>query len=487
MSTADHAKILADRQAAMRKPRKIERFRDFTGRWHEGATTADSPVMEDRQLSDEMRYYNTICKGAGATLWLSVVGVEFNLLGKLELLSYDAMPGPIAWLACGGVALAATAPTVLYTTLTMRRQMERHTFRISVPSVVAITAERSEVELSSRNKDFVAGIYSWVVRDAHERELLENGKEVQSAPVSDMASAEFQLNLEAQHRAARPSEEQSLPCAVYKLDSAAGQGAAADEPVVKPIELLQFDLLDKMRQELTRPLSGIRAELKLPAIITVIERERIERVAAALAPEPTATADLQMFLRWFSRTQKLFMTEKALEESPIDWMSYDAWGEAPPERPPERPVEHVVISQHKWIGSQEVVEVTTTIPVEEQPVPTIEHRSSSDDSQEDEKEDDADEQPDVVYAPGTVGDLFQVYDIQAPLGGAYKPEEYYVNKPVFEALARNKVANKELFYRMMHSKIKDPSALDWSVKDPSVESPERGEFESLFTYKMKQW
>ena len=68
-----------------------------------------------------------------------------------------------------------------------------------------------------------------------------------------------------------------------------------------------------------------------------------------------------------------------------------------------------------------------------------------------------------------------------------KPEEFYVNKPVFEPLARNKVANQELFYRMMHSKIKDPSALDWSVKDPSIESSERGEFESLMTYKMKQW
>jgi hypothetical protein len=486
-STADDAKILADRKAAMRQPRKIERFRDFTGRWHEGTTSADTHVMEDQQLSDEMRYYNSICKGAGATLWLSVVGVEFNLLGKLGLISLEAIPGPVTWLACGSVAVAVAAPTVLYATLTLRRQMERHAFRMSVPAVVALTAERPEVELTARNKDYIAGIYSWVIRDTREREIMEGDGEIQSAaPVSDVASAEFQLTLEAQRRAERPAEEQSLPCAVYKIDKAARKDAAA-EPTIKPIELLQFDLLDKMRQELVRPLSGIRAELQLPAIVTVIERERVERVAAALAPEPNATADLHMFLRWFSRTQKLFTTEKALEESPIDWMSYDAWGEESPERPPERPVEHVVITQNKWIGSQEVVEVTTTIPVEEQPVPATQHRSSDDNSQENQKEDDEDEEPDVVYAEGTVGDFFQVYDIQPPFGGSYKPEEFYVNKPVFEPLARNKVANQQLFYRMMHSKIKDPSALDWSVKDPSIESSERGEFESLMTYKMKQW
>ncbi len=489
VSTADDAKILADRKAAMRQPRKIERFRDFTGRWHEGTTSADTHVMEDQQLSDEMRFYNSICKGAGATLWLSLVGVEFNLLGKLGVISFDVIPGPVTWLACGSVAAAVAGPTVLYATLTMRRQMERHAFRMSVPAVVALTAERPEMELTTRNKDYVAGIYSWVIRDTREREIMEDDGEIQSAaPVSDVASAEFQLSLEAQRRAERPVEQQSLPCAVYKIDEAARKDGAA-ESNIKPVELLQFDLLDKMRQELLRPLSGIRAELQLPAIVTVIERERIERVAAALAPEPTATADLQMFLRWFSRTQKLFTTEKALEESPIDWMSYDAWGEEPPERAPERPVEHVVISQNKWIGSQEVVEVTTTIPVEEQPVPTTQHRSLDASSAENQKQDDEDGEvcSEIVYAEGTVGDFFQVYDIQPPLGGTYKPEEYYVNKPVFEPLARNKVANKELFYRMMHSKIKDPSALDWSVKDPSIESSERGQFESLMTYKMKQW
>jgi hypothetical protein len=199
-----------------------------------------------------------------------------------------------------------------------------------------------------------------------------------------------------------------------------------------------------MRQELLRPLSGIRAELQLPAIITVIERERIERVAAALAPDPKAAADLQMFLRWFSRTQKLFTVEKALEESPIDWWSYDAWGEEPPERPEERRVESVVITQNRWIGSQEVVEVDTTIPVEEQAVPEMAQLLAATAEAEDGNGEDVEvtEDPDVAYAEGTVGDFFKVYDLQPPFGGTYKPEEYYVDKPVFEPLAKNKVANK---------------------------------------------
>jgi hypothetical protein len=451
--TADDAKILADRKAASREPRKIERFKDFTGRWHESKTVADHPVMEDRQLSDEMRYYNSIVKGAGASLWLAVVGVEFNLLGKAELIDYASIPGGLPWLACGGLALTVTVPTTIWASLTLRRQLERQAFRISVPSVVALTAERPEVELSARNKDFIAGVYNWVMRDALERKALgttENSnerqyvKELQSAaPVSDLASHSYQLKVEAERRAELPAAEQSLPCAVAPLGKDKPSGGEG-ELAATTVELLQFDLLDKMRQELLRPLSGIRAELQLPAIITVIERERIERVAAALAPDPKAAADLQMFLRWFSRTQKLFTVEKALEESPIDWWSYDAWGEEPPERPEERRVESVVITQNRWIGSQEVVEVDTTIPVEEQAVPEMAQLLAATAEAEDGNGEDVEvtEDPDVAYAEGTVGDFFKVYDLQPPFGGTYKPEEYYVDKPVFEPLAKNKVANK---------------------------------------------
>ena len=46
---------------------------------------------------------------------------------------------------------------------------------------------------------------------------------------------------------------------------------------------------------------------------------------------------------------------------------------------------------------------------------------------------------------------------------------------------------QELFYRVMHSRIKDQDAYDWIVKDPTIDSPERGEFEKLSTFKMKQW
>ena len=135
------------------------------------------------------------------------------------------------------------------------------------------------------------------------------------------------------------------------------------------LKLLYTSSMESVSSCSETPGANLEAELQLPAIITVIERERIERVAAALAPDPKAAADLQMFLRWFSRTQKLFTVEKALEESPIDWWSYDAWGEEPPERPEERRVESVVITQNRWIGSQEVGEVDTTRPVEEQAVP----------------------------------------------------------------------------------------------------------------------
>jgi len=39
----------------------------------------------------------------------------------------------------------------------------------------------------------------------------------------------------------------------------------------------------------------------------------------------------------------------------------------------------------------------------------------------------------------------------------------------------------------MHSRIVDQDAYDWIVKDPTIDSPERGEFEKLSTFKMKQW
>ena len=251
------------------------------------------------------------------------------------------------------------------------------------------------------------------------------------------------------------------------------------------MEVLQFDLVDKMRQELLRPLSGIRAELTLPAIITNIERDRIERVAAALATDPALPADLEMFLRWFSRTQKLFTLEKALEESPINWWSYNAWGAASPDRLEILPVKTVTLSQNKWCGSQEIVTVDTIIPVIEQPIPVAAITAAVERGED--EGDDEDEEPEVVYAEGTIGDMFKVYDLQPPKGGTYKPEEYYVDKPVFEPLAKPKVKEEhmELFNRVMHSKIKDPSAMDWTVNDPSVDSPEKGEHESEFAYRMK--
>ena len=154
------------------------------------------------------------------------------------------------------------------------------------------------------------------------------------------------------------------------------------------------------------------------------------------------TADSAYWSSWVDALAML--AEKALEESPIDWWSYDAWGEEPPERPEERRVESVVITQNRWIGSQEVVEVDTMIPVEEQAVPEMAQLLAATAEAEDGNGEDVEvtEDPDVAYAEGTVGDFFKVYDLQPPFGGTYKPEEYYVDKPVFEPLAKNKVANK---------------------------------------------
>lgn len=322
--TVDDAKILQERRDAKRavKP-AVQRFKDFHGRWHEAKTTEDTAVLEDRLLSDEMRFYNTIAKGAGAAIWLSVVGVEFNLLGKLDLIDYSSIPGPLPWIACGAVAWGVAAPPTMYATLTLRRQLERHAYKIQVPSVVVFTAETPEMDHSMKMKNYVTGVYQWVIRDALERHMLRTdadvggeqpryNKDLQAgAPIADTASHEFQLALEAEQRLALGIDP-SLPCSIVPA-------ASDDSTEPQQVEVLQFDLVDKMRQELLRPLSGIRAELSLPAIITNIERERIERAAAALATDPALPADLDMFLRWFSRTQKLFTLEKALEESPINW------------------------------------------------------------------------------------------------------------------------------------------------------------------------
>lgn len=166
--------------------------------------------------------------------------------------------------------------------------------------------------------------------------------------------------------------------------------------------------------------------------------------------------------------------------------SYDAWGEASPDRLEILPVKTVTISQNKWAGSQEIVTVDTTIPVIEQPIP---ERPVALPVGEDDNDEEEEGEPEVVYAEGTVGDMFKMYDIQPPKGGTYKPEDYYVDKPVFEPMAKPKVKEEhlELFYRVMHSKVKDPAAMDWTVNDPSVDSPEKGDFESEFAYRMKAW
>ena len=44
-----------------------------------------------------------------------------------------------------------------------------------------------------------------------------------------------------------------------------------------------------------------------------------------------------------------------------------------------------------------------------------------------------------------------------------------------------------LFDRMMHAQIRDPTATEWQVADPSIDSPERGEFEGRFRHETKKW
>lgn len=136
--------------------------------------------------------------------------MQFNLLGKLDLLSYHSLPGPIPWIGCGVLAAAVALPPTMYATLTLRRQLERHAYKIMVPSVVVFTAETPEVEHSPKLKNYVTGVYQWVIRDALEREslnTLENStnptynKDLQAgAPIADTASHEFQLALEVEQR-----------------------------------------------------------------------------------------------------------------------------------------------------------------------------------------------------------------------------------------------------------------------------------------------
>jgi hypothetical protein len=58
------------------------------------------------------------------------------------------------------------------------------------------------------------------------------------------------------------------------------------------IEIYQYELLDKLSQELLRPLSGIRAELSLTSIISYVERTSINDNISLLAVDPSKTADL---------------------------------------------------------------------------------------------------------------------------------------------------------------------------------------------------
>ena len=53
--------------------------------------------------------------------------------------------------------------------------------------------------------------------------------------------------------------------------------------------------------------------------------------------------------------------------------------------------------------------------------------------------------------------------------------------------AKQKVENVVLFDRMMHAQIRDPTATEWQVADPSIDSPERGEFEGRFRHETKKW
>ena len=457
----------ASSAAAAPPPEKkpaIRRFKDFHGRWHEGETDDDMTVFQDQDLSDQMRYWNTTSKLCGFSLWLGTVGVQFNLLGKVGLVDYEVIPGAAPWLLCGAAAAVVVTPATFYATMTMRRQLERHAYRVSVPAAVALTAERPELELTKELKDLVAGTYFWCIREALERQGKKPDSK-QTSAIDDATAHQEQLDLEAglrqrQERHARGEftedeqderRNQVLDDIVEREVGNAGvcAGALVDGKA-EVLDIKQFDLIDKLKQELLRPLSGIRAELDLQHIITNLERERIEKAAAALAVDPEAPADLQMFLRWFSRTAKVFTIQNQLKESPVDWWTYDPWGDEDPDIPPEKAVDSVTLSQHKWIGAQEIVTVKTTIPVLEQPIPpeSAEMRQQWREQVLAEKEAAKERKwyqrapegegvyEDMEYAPGSVGDFFRQYDLQPPFGGNYAPGEYYVNKPVFEPLVR---------------------------------------------------
>lgn len=227
---------------------------------------------------------------------------------------------------CAAAAAGAAVPPGIWMTAKMRRELERNIYKITVPGPVAASMAVTEPELEKREKDLVAGIYNWVSLETKEREALRLAKSreeagldyksansrIIAAPVNDMVDHEPILKLEAgaQARLASASDggggDDATADDVSEGGSGAPEAAGKAEKELESVVIQQFDLIEKLHAELLRPMSGIRAELSQPSIITMAERTNINDRVAELAADPEATADLATFLRFWSRVKPLF-------------------------------------------------------------------------------------------------------------------------------------------------------------------------------------
>lgn len=300
----------------------IRRFKDFTGRWHEADMTGDEvAVYTDNELSTEMKFYNVMVKGSGFGAWAALLGAQLSLWPS-------GVPGGM--FVCAASAGLLAIPPTYYHSLKLRRELERHIYKITVPANVAASMAISELEIDGRQKDHVAGLFNWVTLEQAERERVASGAEASMVtPASDMVDHEkfVAADVETVRR--------------------------GDQVVTVP----QYELLDKLHAELTRPLSGMRAELGLPAIVIDSERRRINAAIARLAVHPDRASDLATFLRWWSRTKVLF-APAGLSASSVDWDSYDPWGGDPPPAPEPAALTSCTLWRQRWIGASELVTVS---------------------------------------------------------------------------------------------------------------------------------
>lgn len=85
--------------------------------------------------------------------------------------------------------------------------------------------------------------------------------------------------------------------------------------------------------------------------------------------------------------------------------------------------------------------------------------------------------------------LLERYGVCPPLGGRLEPGEYFVDRPVWEALPRQRVENVPLFDRLMAARVLDPCGVEsgsWAVDDPSL-LPNAGDNDSASQKYAKQF